>query len=88
MKMPRYIQESDFIMVEEGFVARDLMEEIINDVSQTVSNLIIIFFKRGISPSGPINEQTENLHTVVTLSFKQVHDTNDEYHDRNPTDPF
>ncbi|XP_069827478.1 antizyme inhibitor 2 isoform X2 [Dendropsophus ebraccatus] len=33
--MPRYIQESDFIMVEEGFVARDLMEEIINDVSQT-----------------------------------------------------
>ncbi|XP_073521749.1 antizyme inhibitor 2 [Phyllobates terribilis] len=33
--MPRYIQESDFIMVEEGFVARDLMEEIINDVSET-----------------------------------------------------
>ncbi|XP_040280530.1 antizyme inhibitor 2 [Bufo bufo] len=33
--MPTYIQESDFTMVEEGFVARDLMEEIINDVSQT-----------------------------------------------------
>ncbi|XP_056412540.1 antizyme inhibitor 2 isoform X1 [Hyla sarda] len=33
--MPRYIQESDFIMVEEGYVARDLMEEIINGVSQT-----------------------------------------------------
>ncbi|CAH2222223.1 antizyme inhibitor 2 isoform X1 [Pelobates cultripes] len=30
-----YIQESEFTMVEEGFVARDLMEEIINDVSQT-----------------------------------------------------
>lgn len=33
--MARYIQESDFTMVEEGFAARDLMEEIINDVSQT-----------------------------------------------------
>ncbi|KAG9467017.1 hypothetical protein GDO78_015771 [Eleutherodactylus coqui] len=33
--MQRHIQESDFIMVEEGFMARDLMEEIINDVSQT-----------------------------------------------------
>lgn len=33
--MPHYIQESDFIMVEEGFVARDLMDEIINDISQT-----------------------------------------------------
>ncbi|XP_075460636.1 antizyme inhibitor 2-like [Ascaphus truei] len=33
--MPEYIQESDFIMVEEGFVAKDLMEQIINDVSQT-----------------------------------------------------
>ncbi|KAG8587976.1 hypothetical protein GDO81_005836 [Engystomops pustulosus] len=33
--MPGYIEESDFIMVEEGFMARDLMEEIINDVSQT-----------------------------------------------------
>ncbi|XP_053310754.1 antizyme inhibitor 2 [Spea bombifrons] len=33
--MPEYIQESDFTMVEEGFVARDLMEEIINEVSQT-----------------------------------------------------
>ncbi|XP_063300600.1 antizyme inhibitor 2-like [Pelobates fuscus] len=30
-----YIQESEFTMMEEGFVARDLMEEIINDVSQT-----------------------------------------------------
>ncbi|XP_063810195.1 antizyme inhibitor 2 [Pseudophryne corroboree] len=33
--MPGYIQETDFIMVEEGFVARDLIEEIINDVSKT-----------------------------------------------------
>ncbi|MEE6484319.1 hypothetical protein FKM82_013839, partial [Ascaphus truei] len=33
--MPEYIQESDFIMVEEGFVARNLMEKIMNDVSQT-----------------------------------------------------
>ncbi|XP_075051354.1 antizyme inhibitor 2 [Mixophyes fleayi] len=33
--MPSYIQESDFIMLEEGFVARDLMEKIINEVSQT-----------------------------------------------------
>uniref|UniRef100_A0A8C5P949 Orn/DAP/Arg decarboxylase 2 N-terminal domain-containing protein n=1 Tax=Leptobrachium leishanense TaxID=445787 RepID=A0A8C5P949_9ANUR len=33
--MTTYIQESDFTMVEEGFVARDLMEEIINEFSQT-----------------------------------------------------
>ncbi|KAM9320103.1 LOW QUALITY PROTEIN: antizyme inhibitor 2 [Gastrophryne carolinensis] len=33
--MPQYIQESDFTLVEDGFVARDLMREIINDVSQT-----------------------------------------------------
>ncbi|KAE8624614.1 hypothetical protein XENTR_v10006004 [Xenopus tropicalis] len=33
--MQGYIQESDFTLVEEGFMARDLMEEIINEVSQT-----------------------------------------------------
>ncbi|XP_040192945.1 antizyme inhibitor 2 [Rana temporaria] len=33
--MAQHIQESDFTMVEEGFAARDLMEEIINEVSQT-----------------------------------------------------
>ncbi|KAM4795807.1 antizyme inhibitor 2 [Rhinophrynus dorsalis] len=33
--MPEHIQESDFTMVEEGFMARDLMEEIINELSQT-----------------------------------------------------
>ncbi|KAG8451608.1 hypothetical protein GDO86_003704 [Hymenochirus boettgeri] len=33
--MQGHIQESDFMMVEEGFVSRDLMDEIINNLSET-----------------------------------------------------